>query len=56
MKRQDRCEATGITTASMVMLSKNENLTTDALICDILDIMEVSLDDEERSDDEVERV
>lgn len=53
MKRKDLREATGISTASMAKLSKNENLTTDVLLricdalkCDISDIMEVSLDDE----------
>lgn len=57
MKRKDLREATGISTASMAKLSKNENLTTDVLLkicdalkCDISDIMEVSLDDKEQSD------
>ena len=59
MKRKDLREATGISTASMAKLSKNENLTTDVLLkicdalkCDISDIMEVSLDDEYPSDNE----
>ena len=64
MKRKDLREATGISTASMAKLSKNENLTTDVLLkicdalkCDISDIMEVSLDDEDQSDnDEDEKV
>ena len=64
MKRKDLREATGISTASMAKLSKNENLTTDVLlrICDALkcyisDIMEVSLDDEDQSgSDEDEKV
>ncbi|WP_298035308.1 helix-turn-helix transcriptional regulator [uncultured Dysosmobacter sp.] len=54
MKRKDLRKATGISTASMAKLSKNENLTTDVLLricdalkCDISDIMEVSLDDED---------
>lgn len=54
MKRKDLRNATGISTASMAKLSKNENLTTDVLLricdalkCDISDIMEVSLDNEE---------
>lgn len=54
MKRKDLREATGISTASMAKLSKNENLTTDVLLricdalkCDISDIMEVSLDDKD---------
>ena len=53
MKKKDLREATGISTASMAKLSKNENLTTDVLLricdalkCDISDIMEVSLDNE----------
>lgn len=48
----------------MAKLSKNENLTTDVLLricdalkCDISDIMEVSLDDEDQSgSDEDEKV
>lgn len=59
MKRKDLREATGISTASMAKLSKNENLTTDVLLricdtlkCDISDIMEVSLDGEDQSDNE----
>ena len=54
MKRKDLREATGISTASMAKLSKNENQTTDVLLricdalkCDISDIMEVSLDDKD---------
>jgi len=57
MKRKDLREATGISTASMAKLSKNENLTTDVLLricdalkCDISDIMEVSLEGENQSD------
>ena len=53
MKRKDLREATGISTASMAKLSKNENLTTDVLLricdalkCDISDIMEVSLNND----------
>lgn len=64
MKRKDLREATGISTASMAKLSKNENLTTDVLLricdalkCDISDIMEVSLDEEDQSgSDEDEKV
>ena len=59
MKRKDLREATGISTASMAKLSKNENLTTDVLLkicdalkCDISDIMEVLLNDEDPSDNE----
>lgn len=59
MKKKDLREATGISTASMAKLSKNENLTTDVLLricdalkCDISDIMEVSLDDEVQFDNE----
>ena len=63
MKRKDLRKATGISTASMAKLSKNENLTTDVLLkicdalkCDISDIMEVSLDDEEQSYNNDEKV
>lgn len=65
MKRKDLREATGISTASsMAKLSKNENLTTDVLLkicdalkCDISDIMEVSLDNADQSNnDEDEKV
>lgn len=48
MKKKDLREVTGISTASMAKLSKNENLTTDVLLricdalkCDISDIMEI---------------
>lgn len=57
MKKKDLRDVTGISTASMAKLSKNENLTTDVLLricdalkCDISDIMEVTLDDENQSD------
>lgn len=63
MKKKDLRAATGISTASIAKLSKNENLTTDVLLkicdalkCDISDIMEVSLDDDEQSVDESEKV
>ena len=59
MKRKDLRKAAGISTASMAKLSKNENLTTDVLLkicdalkCDISDIMEVSIDGEDQSDNE----
>lgn len=62
MKKKDLRKATGISTASMAKLSKNENLTTDILLricdalkCDISDIMEVSFDGEEQSDNEEEK-
>jgi len=61
MKKKDLRKAAGISTASMAKLSKNENLTTDVLLkicdalkCDISDIMEVSLDDAEQSDNQEE--
>lgn len=57
MKKKDLREATGISTASMAKLSKNENLTTDVLIricdalkCDISDIMEISFSGEDQTD------
>lgn len=63
MKKKDLRAATGISTASIAKLSKNENLTTDVLLkicdalkCDISDITEVSLDDDEQSVDESEKV
>lgn len=59
MKKKDLREATGISTASMAKLSKNENLTTDVLLricyalkCDISDIMEVSFVGKDQSDNE----
>ena len=59
MKKKDLREATGISTASMAKLSKNENLTTDVLLricdalkCDIADIMEVSFVGKDQSDNE----
>lgn len=62
MKRKDLREATGISTASMAKLSKNENLTTDVLLricdalkCDISDIMEVSLEGEDQSDNKEDK-
>lgn len=52
MKKKDLREAAGISTASMAKLSKNENVNTDILIkvckalnCDISDIMEIVVDD-----------
>ena len=63
MKKKDLRKATGISTVSMAKLSKNENLTTDVLLkicdalkCDISDIMEVSLNDDEQSDNVDEKV
>ena len=63
MKKKDLREATGISTASMAKLSKNENLTTDVLLricdalkCDISDIMEVSFVGKDQSDNEEEKV
>lgn len=59
MKKKDLREATGISTASMAKLSKNENLTTDVLLricdalkCDISDIMKISFAGEDQSDNE----
>lgn len=59
MKKKDLREATGISTASMAKLSKNENLTTDVLLricdalkCDISDIMEVLFVGKDQSDNE----
>ena len=51
MKKKDLREATGISSASMAKLGKNENVTTDVLVkictalnCDIGDIMELTPD------------
>ena len=48
MKKKDLREASGVSTASIAKLGKNENLTTDVLVkvckaleCDIADIMEI---------------
>ncbi|HBG6281265.1 MULTISPECIES: helix-turn-helix domain-containing protein [Clostridium] len=48
MKKKDLREASGISTASMAKLGKNENVNTEILIkvcmalnCDISDIMEI---------------
>ncbi len=53
MKKKDLCELTGISSASMAKLSKNENINTQILIricealqCDISDIMEIEMDEE----------
>lgn len=52
MKKKDLRALTGISTASMAKLGKNENVTTDVLVkickslnCDISDIMELTPDD-----------
>lgn len=62
MKKKDLRKASGISTASMAKLSKNENLTTDVLLricdalkCDISDIMEVSLEGEYQSDNKEDK-
>ena len=51
MKKKDLRAATGISTASMAKLGKNENVTTDVLVkvckslnCDISDIVELTPD------------
>ncbi|OPX85428.1 MAG: hypothetical protein A4E53_03422 [Pelotomaculum sp. PtaB.Bin104] len=48
MKKKDLRAATGISSASMAKLAKNENVTTDVLVricnalgCDLADIMEL---------------
>lgn len=52
MKKKDLRKASGISTASMAKLGKNENVNTDILVrickaldCDISDIMEILKDD-----------
>ena len=49
MKKKDLCVAAGISHASMAILGKNENVTTDVLLkictalnCDIGDIMDIT--------------
>ena len=49
LKKKDLRAVTGISSASMAKLAKNENVTTDVLVricdalnCDISDIMEIS--------------
>ncbi len=51
MKKKDLCELSGISSASMAKLGKNENINTsilvricEALHCDISDIMEIDTD------------
>ena len=53
IKKKDLREATGISSASMAKLGKNENVTTDVLVricnalhCELSDIMELETDDE----------
>ena len=53
MKKKDLCELSGISSASMAKLGKNENINTsilvricEALHCDICDIMEIENYDE----------
>ena len=58
LKKKDLRAITGISSASMAKLAKNENVTTDVLVricdalnCDISDIMEISqCDCAEKSD------
>ena len=54
MKKKDLRFASGISTNALAKLGKNERVTTDvlekvciALKCDVGDIMEVTIDDEE---------
>jgi putative transcriptional regulator len=54
MKKKDLREATGISSASMAKLGKNENVTTDVLVricnalhCELSDIMELEPNDKE---------
>ena len=51
LKKKDLRAATGISSASMAKLGKNENVTTDVLVrictaleCDLADIMELELE------------
>lgn len=55
MKKKDLCDLTGISSASMAKLGKNENINTqiivricEALQCDTSDIMEIEKNEEIR--------
>ena len=55
MNKQDLKRATGISTASIAKLNKGDNITTDVLVkicvalgCDITEIMELVVEDEEQ--------
>lgn len=55
MKKKDLRELSGISTASMAKLGKNQNVTTDVLVkvchalrCDIVDVMEILPDEIEQ--------
>ncbi|MGB4439009.1 MAG: helix-turn-helix transcriptional regulator [Sedimentibacter sp.] len=52
MKKKDLRELSGISTASMAKLGKNQNVTTDVLVkvchalkCDVADVMEILPDE-----------
>jgi len=54
MKKKDLLKSSGISTASMAKLGKNENVNTDILVkvckalnCDISEIMEIINDDDQ---------
>ncbi len=56
MRKKDLCELTGISSASMAKLGKNESINTSILIricealnCDVSDIMEIEFDEEEEN-------
>ena len=56
MRKKDLCELTGISSASMAKLGKNESINTSILIricealnCDVSDIMEIEFDEEEET-------
>jgi len=61
MKKKDLRAATGMSSASMAKLAKNENVTTDVLVricnalgCDLSDIMELvpNTPDEDKSNEQ----
>lgn len=61
MKKKDLRALTGISSASMAKLAKNENVTTDVLVrictalgCEFQDIMELTTDDAQLPDGQIE--
>lgn len=60
MKKKDLCELSGISSASMAKLGKNENINTsiivricEALHCDVSDIMVIEESDEVINDKDI---
>ena len=62
MVRRDLREACGLSTASLAKLAKGQNVNTDILVricdylrCDISDICEIILDEEQSNEERTER-